>query len=156
MAPLWYIFKLPFHIQWYSLYGKHLYFYDKVIELLCSAYLYDHHANFTCHNCLLFFNKFWFKLIYLKSITKQVIPTYINHSRPLIPDDIHLFYWTMFWEEREFRPVLISWTPSKEATGTISKTSLVWRGRGSNPRPPAYGANALTTEPPLRGGVLFV
>jgi len=35
---------------------------------------------------------FWFKLIYLKSIAKQVIPTYINHSQPLIPDGIHLFF----------------------------------------------------------------
>jgi len=34
----------------------------------------------------------YFKLIYLKSIAKQVIPTYINHSRPLIPDGIHLFF----------------------------------------------------------------
>ena len=33
---------------------------------------------------------------------------------------------------------------------TIFITSFVWRGRGSNPRPPAHGADALTTEPPLR------
>ena len=33
-----------------------------------------------------------FKLIYLRSIAKQVIPTYINHSQPLIPDGIHLFF----------------------------------------------------------------
>ena len=92
----------------------------------------------------------WFKLlIYLRSIAKQVIPTYINHSRPLIPDGIHLFFWTRFWEEREARPVLICSAPSKEASGTIFITSLVWRGRGSNPRPPAHGANALTTKPPL-------
>ena len=26
------------------------------------------------------------------SIAKQVIPTYINHSRSLIPDEIHLFF----------------------------------------------------------------
>ena len=38
----------------------------------------------------------WFKLIYLRSIAKRVIPTYINHSRPLIPDGIHLFFWTRF------------------------------------------------------------
>ena len=44
----------------------------------------------------------------------------------------------------------ICWALSKEAFGTIFITSLVWRGRGSNPRPPDYGANALTTEPPLR------
>jgi len=42
----------------------------------------------------------WFKLIYLSSITKQVIPTYINHPRPLIPDGIHLLFWTRF-ERRE-------------------------------------------------------
>ena len=35
---------------------------------------------------------FIFKLIYLRSIAKQVIPTYINHSRPLIPDGINLFF----------------------------------------------------------------
>jgi len=41
--------------------------------------------------------QYWFKLIYLRSIAKQVIPTYINHSRPLIPDGIHLsFFWTRF------------------------------------------------------------
>ena len=33
-----------------------------------------------------------FKLIYLRSIAKQAIPTYINPSRPLIPDGIHLFF----------------------------------------------------------------
>ena len=85
----------------------------------------------------------WFKLIYLRSIAKQVIPTYINHSRPLIPDGIHLCFWTRFWEERKARPVLICWAPSKDASGTIFIMSLVWRGRGSNPRPPAHGANAL-------------
>ena len=97
-------------------------------------------------NILLFFK---FKLIYLRSIAKQVIPTYINHSRPLILDGIHLFFLNEVWEEREPRPVLICWALSKEASGTIFMTSLVWRGRGSNPRPPAYGANALTTETPL-------
>ena len=81
-----------------------------------------------------------FKLIYLRSIAKQVIPTYINHSRPVILDGIHLFFWTRFWEDREARPVLICWAPSKEASGTIFITSLVWRGRGSNPRPPAYSS----------------
>ena len=89
----------------------------------------------------------WFKLIYTRSIAKQVIPTYINHSRPLIPDGIHLFFLNEVLEEREARPVLICWAPSKEASGTIFITSFVWRGRGSNPRPPAHGANALTTEP---------
>jgi len=39
---------------------------------------------------------FWFKLIYLRSIEKLVILTYINHSRTLIPDGIHLFFLTMF------------------------------------------------------------
>ena len=33
-----------------------------------------------------------FILIYLRSIAKQVIPTSINHSRPLIPDGIHLIF----------------------------------------------------------------
>jgi len=39
---------------------------------------------------MLFF--YLFKLIYLRSIAKQVIPTYINHSRPLILGGIHLFF----------------------------------------------------------------
>jgi len=93
--------------------------------------------------------KTWFNLIYLRSIAKQVIPTYINHSRPLIPDGIHLYFLNEVWEEREARSVLICWAPSKEASGTIFISSMVWRGLGSNPRPPAHGANALTTEPPL-------
>ena len=33
-----------------------------------------------------------FKLIYFRLIAKQVIPTYINLSRPLIPDGIHLIF----------------------------------------------------------------
>jgi len=31
------------------------------------------------------------KIILFYSIAKQFIPTYINHTRPLIPDGIHLF-----------------------------------------------------------------
>ena len=95
----------------------------------------------------------WFKLIYLRSIAKQVIPTYINHSRPLISDGIHLFFLNEVWQEKGARPVLICWAPNKEASGTIFITSLVWRGRGTNPRPLAHRANALTTEPPLRSRV---
>ena len=74
---------------------------------------------------------FLFKLIYLRPIANQVIPTYINHSRPLISDGIHHFFFSFFlnevWEEREARPVLICWAISKEASGTIFITSLVWR-----------------------------
>jgi len=81
-----------------------------------------------------------FKLIHLRSIAKQVSPTYVNHSRPLIPGGIHF---NKVWEEREARHILICWALSKEASGTIFITSLVWRGQGSNPRPPAHGANAL-------------
>jgi len=44
------------------------------------------------------------KLIYLRSIAKQVIPTYINHSRPLIPDGIYLIFLTRF--ERREKPDL--------------------------------------------------
>jgi len=67
-----------------------------------------------------------FKLIYLRSIAKQVIPTYINHFRPLIPDGSHLFFFNEVWEEREARPVLICWALSKEASGTILIMSLVF------------------------------
>ena len=42
----------------------------------------------------------WFILIYLRSIAKQVIPTYINHFRLLIPDGIHLMFLTK-WERKE-------------------------------------------------------
>ena len=94
---------------------------------------------------------FFFKLIHLRSIAKQVIPSYINHYRPLIPDGIHLFFLNEVWEDREVWPVHICWALSKEASGTVCIMSLVWRGRGSNPRPPAHGANALTTKPPLLG-----
>ena len=38
----------------------------------------------------MFFLKF--KLIYLRSIAKQGIPTFIIHPRTLIPDGIHLFF----------------------------------------------------------------
>jgi len=54
------------------------------------------------------------------------------------------------WEEKEARPVLILMLSAKQ--GSIWYhfiTSLVWRGRGSNTRPSAHGANVLTTEPPL-------
>ena len=54
------------------------------------------------------------------------------------------------WKDREAISILICWVLSKEASGTIFITSLVWRERGLNHRPPAYGANALTTDPPLR------
>jgi len=60
------------------------------------------------------------------------------------------FFFNKVWEEREARPVLKCWALSKEASCTIFIMSLVWHCRGSNPRPPAHGANALTTEPPLR------
>ena len=35
---------------------------------------------------------------------KQVIPTYINHSRPLIPDEIHLFFLILARSERKIKP----------------------------------------------------
>ena len=41
-----------------------------------------------------------FILIYLRTIAKQVIPTYINHSRPLILDGAHIFF-NEVWEEKE-------------------------------------------------------
>jgi len=46
---------------------------------------------------------------FLSSIAKQVIPTYITHSRPLIPDGIHQFsFMNEVWKEREARPMLIA------------------------------------------------
>jgi len=44
------------------------------------------------------------------------------------------------WEEKEARPIFICWVLSKEASGTILITSLVWRSRWSNPQPPAHRA----------------
>ena len=35
---------------------------------------------------------FHYILIYLRSIMKQDIPTLINHSQSLIPDEIHFIY----------------------------------------------------------------
>jgi len=80
----------------------------------------------------------WFIHIYLRSIAKQVIPTYYSlltaHSR-----------WNQFFnfnkvlEEREARPILKCWALSKKASVTIFITSLVWRNQGSNPWPPSRG-----------------
>jgi len=47
------------------------------------------------------------------------------------------------WEEIEARLFLIYWALSKEESGNIFITSLVWPGQGSNPWPPTLGANAL-------------
>jgi len=63
---------------------------------------------------------------------------------------VSISFFNEVWEEREARLVLICWALSKEASGTIFITSLVWHGRVSNPRPHAHRANALTTEPLLR------
>ena len=96
-------------------------------------------------------NKQLFKVIYLRSTAKQVIPTYFNYSRLLIPDWKHLFFNEIYvCVGGGARHLLICWAPSKESSGTIFITSLVWRGRGSN-QLLAHVANALsTTEPRLR------
>ena len=111
----------------------------------------------TCRICKQSFivkhHRFKFKLIYLRSFAKQVIQTYINRSRPLIPDGIHLIF------ERGLRgkrsqtcPYILS--AKQWSIWYHFITSLVWRGRGSNPWHHAYGANALTTEPPLRSTII--
>ena len=51
--------------------------------------------------------------------------------------------------ERREKLISICLALSKEASGTIFVTSLVWRGRESNPRTPADGSNALTTKSQL-------
>jgi len=48
-----------------------------------------------------------------------------------------------FWEKRETSPILICCMLSMDASGTILRTSLVWRGWGSKPRPPAHVADAI-------------
>ena len=90
----------------------------------------------------------WFKLIYLRSIAKQVIPTYINHSRPLIPGGIHLFFGRGLRGERsQTCPYMLS---AKQGSIWYHFYNIFGMTRsGLNPRPPAHGANALTTEPPL-------
>ena len=56
-----------------------------------------------------------------------------------------LFIW--FYQEKENVNVYIL----NVLVTLIFKTHYTkMHGRGSNPRPPAHGANALTTEPPLR------
>jgi len=82
----------------------------------------------------------WFKLNLFKVDCETSYPkTYIDHSRPLIPDGIHLFFERgLRGEKSQTCPYILM--ASKEASGTIFITSLVWRRRGSNPRPPAHGA----------------
>ena len=58
----------------------------------------------------------------------------------LIPDGNHLI---IEREEREVRPILLCRALSKETSGTIFIMSLVCCDQGSNPQPPAHGANAL-------------
>ena len=81
---------------------------------------------------------------------KQVIPTYINHSRPLIPAGIHLFLSTRF----ERRTISRSQTCPYMLS---AKQGNIWyhfhnvfsvTRSGIEPRPPAHEANALTTKPP--------
>jgi len=85
---------------------------------------------------------YWFKAIHLRSIAKKVI----NHCRPLMPDGIHLFFWTRFRRREKPDLSLYAERQARKHLVPFFVTSSVWRGRGSNPRPPAYGANALTTE----------
>jgi len=59
-----------------------------------------------------------FILIYLRSLAKQDISTYIYHSRLHIPDEFHLIF-NEVWDEREAKLIRIYRTLSKEATGTI-------------------------------------
>jgi len=42
---------------------------------------------------------YFLKLVYLRSIAKQVIPSYISNSWPLIMDGI----WLMFWMQLQSR-----------------------------------------------------
>ena len=60
--------------------------------------------------------------LYLWSIAKQIIPTYISHSRPLFPDGIYLIFLTKFEREKPDLSLYIhvNWTLSKEASGTIT------------------------------------
>jgi len=45
---------------------------------------------------------------------EQVIPTYINHSQPLIPDRVYLIFLTRFKRKEKSQ----TWALSKEASGT--------------------------------------
>jgi len=83
---------------------------------------------------------------------KQVIPTYIYHSRPLIPDGIHLFFERGLRGERsQTCPYMLS---AKQGSIWYHFINVFGMTRsGIKPRP-AHRANALTTEPPLRLMVL--
>jgi len=45
----------------------------------------------------------YFSIYFLWSIAMQVIPTYINQSRPLITDGVNLMFWTRFnrWKKQD-------------------------------------------------------
>jgi len=86
----------------------------------------------------------------LRWIANQLTQTYNNHSQLLIPDGIHLIFWTRFWEEREARSILVCWAIGKGASGSktvLFKQCLLYTvrcGQWLNLGPPAQGANALT------------
>ena len=52
------------------------------------------------------------------------------------------------WEKPDlFNPFVLS--AKKGTSGSIVMTYLIWRGHGSSPRPPAFGANTYSSpEPP--------
>jgi len=81
--------------------------------------------------------------INFSSIAMYVIQTYINRYRQRIPDGIHFIFWTRF--ERREKPDLSLYANAKQGSIWYHFYNVL----GLNSRPPAYRANALTTEPPL-------
>ena len=75
--------------------------------------------------------------INLRSITKNVFES-LSTS-----DDIHLILWKPLETRPETHHVPKCWALSKESSGTIFVTPLVWCDLRSHPRPPLKGANAL-------------
>ena len=71
--------------------------------------------------------------------------SYINHSRHLISDVFHRHEGMR--EEASFPFLMLS---AKQGSYWYHFTSLIWRGRGSNPRHPALEADALPLS--YRGG----
>jgi len=78
---------------------------------------------------------------YLRSITKQVVPNYVTFDC-LFQMETITFFKRVSRGER-IRPIRICWALNKEASGTIFMTSLILRGRESNPPPLAHWANTL-------------
>jgi len=90
-----------------------------------------------------------FTLVYLRSISKQIISFYISHSRPASPDGNHLNFEQGSREEKSW-PKFICWTLSKEVSGTFFNNVFCMTSSGIEPMTFRSLGTRSTTEPPLR------